>query len=32
MGALILAFFWYTLRYIFHLLQYPQAYFLPSNG
>jgi putrescine importer len=28
MGAVILAFFWYTVRYIFHLPQYPEAYFL----
>jgi putrescine importer len=28
MGAVILAFFWYTVRHIFHLPQYPQAYFL----
>ncbi len=28
MGAVILAFFWYTIRYIFHLPQYPEAYFL----
>jgi amino acid transporter len=28
MGAVILAFFWYTIRYVFHLPQYPQAYFL----
>src|SRR6266404_3033156 len=28
MGAVILAFFWYTMRYIFHLPQYPEAYFL----
>ena len=28
MGAVILAFFWYTIRYIFHLPQFPQAYFL----
>jgi putrescine importer len=28
MGAVILAFFWYTIRYIFRLPQYPQAYFL----
>lgn len=28
MGAVILAFFWYTIRYILHLPQYPEAYFL----
>jgi amino acid transporter len=28
MGAVILAFFWYTIRYIFNLPQYPEAYFL----
>jgi amino acid transporter len=28
MGAVILVFFWYTLRYIFHLPQFPEAYFL----
>jgi amino acid transporter len=28
MGAVILAFFWYTIRYIFHLPQYPEALFL----
>ncbi|MFZ0481321.1 MAG: APC family permease [Terriglobales bacterium] len=28
MGAVIFAFFWYTIRYIFHLPQYPEAYFL----
>jgi amino acid transporter len=28
MGAVILAFFWYTIRYIFHLPQFPEAYFL----
>jgi amino acid transporter len=28
MGAVILAFFWYTIRYIFHLPQYPEAFFL----
>jgi putrescine importer len=28
MGAVILAFFWFTIRYIFHLPQYPEAYFL----
>jgi amino acid transporter len=28
MGAVILAFFWYTIRYIFHLPQYPEASFL----
>jgi amino acid transporter len=28
MGAVILAFFWYTVRYIFDLPQYPEAYFL----
>jgi amino acid transporter len=28
MGAVILAFFWYTVRYIFHLPQYPEAFFL----
>jgi putrescine importer len=28
MGAVIIAFFWYTIRYIFHLPQYPEAYFL----
>jgi putrescine importer len=28
MGAVILAFFWYTIRFIFHLPQYPEAYFL----
>jgi putrescine importer len=28
MGAVILAFFWYTIRYIFHIPQYPEAFFL----
>ncbi len=28
MGAVIVAYFWYTIRYIFHLPQYPEAYFL----
>jgi putrescine importer len=28
MGAVILAFFWYTIRYIFRLPQFPEAYFL----
>jgi len=28
MGAVILAFFWYTIRYILHLPQYPEVYFL----
>ena len=28
MGAVILAYFWYTIRYIFHLPQFPEAYFL----
>src|SRR5450755_1775787 len=28
MGAVILAFFWYTVRYIFHLPQFPEAFFL----
>ena len=28
MGAVILAFFWYTVRYIFHLPQYPRSFFL----
>ena len=28
MGAVIIAYFWYTIRYIFHLPQYPEAYFL----
>jgi putrescine importer len=28
MGAVILAFFWCTIRYVFHLPQYPQSYFL----
>jgi putrescine importer len=28
MGAVIVAFFWYTIRHIFHLPQYPKAYFL----
>ena len=28
MGAVILAFFWYTIRYIFHLPQFPEAFFL----
>jgi putrescine importer len=28
MGAAIIAYFWYSIRYIFHLPQYPQAYFL----
>jgi putrescine importer len=28
MGAVILTFFWYTIRYIFHLPQFPEAYFL----
>jgi len=28
MGAVILAFFWYTVRYIFRLPQYPEAFFL----
>jgi len=28
MGAVILAFFWYTIRYIFRLPQYPESFFL----
>src|SRR5580704_19472643 len=28
MGAVILAFFWYTVRYIFHITQFPEAFFL----
>jgi putrescine importer len=28
MGAVILAFFWCTIRYVFHLPQYPESYFL----
>lgn len=28
MGAVILAFFWYTIRYIFRLSQFPEVYFL----
>lgn len=28
MGAVIVAYFWYAIRYIFHLQQYPEAYFL----
>jgi putrescine importer len=28
MGAVILAFFWYTIRYIFRLPQFPESYFL----
>lgn len=28
MGAVILAFFWYTIRYIFRLPQFPEVYFL----
>ena len=28
MGAVIVAYFWYTIRYIFHLPQFPEAYFL----
>jgi putrescine importer len=28
MGAVIVAFFWYTIRYIFHLPQFPESYFL----
>ncbi len=28
MGAVILAFFWVTIRYIFHIPQYPNAFFL----
>jgi amino acid transporter len=28
MGAVIVAYFWYTIRYIFHLPQYPESYFL----
>ncbi len=28
MGVVIVIFFWCTLRYIFHLPQYPEAYFL----
>jgi putrescine importer len=28
MGAVILAFFWYTIRYIFHIPQFPEAFFL----
>src|SRR5882672_4665495 len=28
MGAVILVYFWFTIRYIFHLPQYPEAYFL----
>jgi len=28
MGAVILAFFWYTIRYIFHIPQFPESFFL----
>jgi putrescine importer len=28
MGAVIVAFFWYTIRYLFHLPQYPELFFL----
>src|SRR5579863_9178709 len=28
MGAVIVVFFWYTIRHIFNLPQYPEAYFL----
>jgi putrescine importer len=28
MGAVILAFFWYTIRYIFRIPQFPEAFFL----
>jgi len=28
MGAVILVFFWYTVRYILHLPQYPESFFL----
>ncbi len=28
MGAVIVAFFWYTIRYIFDLPQFPESYFL----
>jgi amino acid transporter len=28
MGAVILVFFWYTIRYIFHIPQFPESYFL----
>jgi amino acid transporter len=28
MGAVIIAYFWYTIRHIFNLPQYPEAYFL----
>jgi putrescine importer len=28
MGAVIVAFFWYTIRYLFHLPQFPEADFL----
>jgi len=28
MGAVIVAYFWYTIRYIFHLPQYPESFFL----
>jgi len=28
MGAVIVAFFWYTIRYIFHIPQFPESYFL----
>jgi len=28
MGAVIIAYFWYTIRYIFHLPQYPESFFL----
>lgn len=28
LGAVIIAYFWYAIRYIFHLPQYPEAYFL----
>lgn len=28
MGAVIVAYFWYTVRYLFHLPQYPESFFL----
>jgi amino acid transporter len=28
MGAVIVAYFWYTIRYLFHLPQYPESFFL----
>ena len=28
MGAVIIAFFWYTIRYIFHIPQFPESFFL----